>query len=175
MSGGMDVTVRSRAAGSTRGFVCIGALRFPSALGRGGISRNKREGDGATPAGIFPLRQVLYRPDRMHAPVTGLPVAPLRPSDGWCDAPGDRNYNRRVVVPYTASHEHLWREDGLYDLIVVVGYNDRPRIQGRGSAILMHLARENFAPTAGCVALARGDLMTLLRHCGPGTRLRIGV
>jgi L,D-peptidoglycan transpeptidase YkuD (ErfK/YbiS/YcfS/YnhG family) len=150
-------------------------LRLPCALGRTGISRNKREGDGATPAGIFPLRHVFYRPDRMAAPVTGLPVSPLRPGDGWCDAPGDRNYNRFVPLPYPAGHERLWREDGLYDVIVAVGHNDWPRIHGRGSAIFMHLAREDYAPTAGCVALTRPHLLRLLRGCRMETRLRIGV
>jgi L,D-peptidoglycan transpeptidase YkuD (ErfK/YbiS/YcfS/YnhG family) len=168
-----ELTVRSRAANSSRGRVSLGGLSFPCALGRGGISRRKREGDGATPAGIHPLRRVLYRLDRIRAPVTGLPVSPLRPDDGWCDAPGDRNYNRPVRLPYPASRECLWREDGLYDIIVIIGYNERPRVHGLGSAIFMHLAREDYAPTAGCVALTKPHLLTLLRHCGPETRLRI--
>jgi L,D-peptidoglycan transpeptidase YkuD (ErfK/YbiS/YcfS/YnhG family) len=90
----------------------------------------------------------------------------LRADDGWCDAAGDRNYNRRVRHPYPASAERLWRQDGLYDLVVVLGYNDRPRLQGRGSAIFVHIARPGYRPTAGCIALARADMLQLARLLG---------
>src|ERR1700689_2079632 len=106
-------------------------------LGPGGVAAvaDKHEGDGATPAGAWPLRRVLYRPDRRAAPATGLPVAPLDPADGWCDAPGDPAYNRPVVLPYPASAERLWRDDHVYDLIVVLGHNDDPVVPRAGSAI----------------------------------------
>ena len=113
--------------------------------------------------GLWPIRLVLYRPDRLRCPETALPTLPIGPSDGWCDAAGDRNYNRRVTLPYPASHEELFRADGLYDICVVLGYNDDPRRQGGGSAIFMHVAAEGFSPTAGCVALRRWDLLKLLR------------
>ena len=122
----------------------------------------KREGDGATPVGAWPLREVFYRPDRVARPRTRLPVTPLRRDDGWCDDPADRNYNRRVRLPYPAGHERLWREDHLYDLVVVLGYNDRPRACGKGSAIFMHLATPGFGPTEGCIALRETDLRRLL-------------
>ena len=133
----------------------IGALELRCALGASGVTRAKREGDKATPAGRFPLRRVLYRPDRVAAPRTALPVAPMNPDDGWCDAPGDANYNRLVRLPYAVSHERLWREDALYDLVAVLGFNDAPRARGRGSAIFVHLARPGYTPTEGCVALSR--------------------
>ncbi len=151
------------------GILRAGPFRFRCALGRCGIKALKREGDGATPAGILPLRCVLYRPDRLNRPRTALPVRALRPIDGWCDAPGDANYNRPVRSAYGASHEQLWREDGLYDLIVVLGHNDAPRKARCGSAIFMHVARDGYVPTEGCIALARNDLSKLLPMCGPGS------
>jgi L,D-peptidoglycan transpeptidase YkuD (ErfK/YbiS/YcfS/YnhG family) len=149
----------------------IGAMRVRRAVGRGGLVLDKREGDGGTPIGAWPLREVFYRPDRMAMPVTRLPVRPLAPTDGWCDAPGDARYNRPVRLPYPASAEQLWRGDHVYDLIVVVGYNDAPVVPGKGSAIFLHLARSNYAPTAGCVAFARGHLLSILRLIDTRSRL----
>ncbi|MGI9385295.1 MAG: L,D-transpeptidase family protein [Methyloligellaceae bacterium] len=149
---------------------CQGILRLESdiwrcALGAGGIVSRKREGDGAAPMGRWRLREVLYRPDRLARPRTALPVRAMRAYDGWCDAPADRNYNRPVRLPYGASAEALWREDHLYDVVVGLGVNDRPRVRGRGSAIFIHLARPGYAPTEGCVALQRRDLLRILGHC----------
>ncbi len=139
-----------------------GDLAFRCALGRAGITRAKREGDGATPAGAWPLRRLLYRPDRMGAPQTGLPAAPLAPADGWCDDPAHADYNRQVHLPHPASCEHMWRADSLYDLLVVLGFNDAPVVPGAGSAIFLHIAAQDYSPTQGCVALAPDDLLGLL-------------
>lgn len=163
---GQILTVTSLAPMATRGWLRVGALVLPCALGRSGRRFTKGEGDGATPRGRWRLVQVLYRPDRMRRPATGLPVRALRPGDGWCDAVGDRNYNRHVIHPYPASAEHLWRDDALYDVIVVLDHNARPRMQAGGSAIFMHLARPGFSPTAGCIALRRGDMLLLLAKLG---------
>ena len=141
------------------------------ALGTGGVTGSKCEGDGATPTGCFPLRRVLYRADRVTAPKTALPVAALAPDDSWCNDPVDRNYNRPVKRPYAASHEMLWRDDHLYDVIVAIGHNDDPPRPGAGSAIFLHCARDDFTPTDGCVALRRADLLDLLQCCRPGDRL----
>lgn len=146
-----------------------GALRC--AIGRTGIRTDKREGDGATPAGAFPLRRVLWRTDRLTAPATALPSAPIGPRDGWCDDPGHADYNRPVRLPFDASHEAMWRADGLYDVVVVIGHNDDPPVPGLGSAVFVHVATADFGPTAGCVALERGDLLRLLADCRPGDRL----
>lgn len=154
--------------------VAVGSHRFPCALGRSGSRAVKREGDGATPLGRFALDRVFYRADHVRRPRTGLGLSPLRERDGWCDAPGDRNYNRLVRHPYPASAECMWREDGLYDLVVVLSYNERPRIKGRGSAIFMHVARAGFRPTEGCIALRRDDLVKLLALVRRGSRVRIG-
>ncbi len=134
---------------------------------------DKREGDGATPVGHFPLRRLLYRPDRLSAPITRLPIAPLAPDDGWCDDPADAQYNRPVRLPYAARHEELWRTDALYDVIVVIGHNDAPVVAGMGSAIFMHLASADYRPTQGCVALARQDLLDVLAGVGTDTVLEI--
>jgi L,D-peptidoglycan transpeptidase YkuD (ErfK/YbiS/YcfS/YnhG family) len=148
--------------------------RVRCAVGPAGIRQDKHEGDGVTPAGRFPMRRVLWRADRLARPETALPLAAIAPQDGWCDDPADRNYNRPVTLPYPASAERLWREDAVYDVIVVLGHNDDPPVPGRGSAIFLHVARPDYAPTQGCVALALPDLLALLRDCGPDTALHIG-
>jgi L,D-peptidoglycan transpeptidase YkuD (ErfK/YbiS/YcfS/YnhG family) len=150
-----------------------GNRTYRCALGRGGVRLDKREGDGATPAGRFPLRRVLYRPDRLPAPSTRLPVTPLAPDDGWCDDPADSRYNRPVQLPYAAHHEELWRADALYDVIVIIGHNDEPVITGMGSAIFMHLASADYQATQGCIALAGQDLLELLAKLGPEDDLEI--
>ncbi len=157
-----------------------GILRWPGgqarcALGRSGVTPAlaKREGDGASPLGLWPMRQVYYRPDRLERPATLLPVEALIPEAGWCDDPASPLYNRPVLLPFAPRHETLWREDHVYDLIVVLGYNDDPVIPGKGSAIFLHLAREDYSPTEGCVACARQDLLGLLAVARPGDALEI--
>ena len=158
----------------TQGRLRMGPVEVPCALGRSGCRTLKREGDGATPRGTWIARAVYYRPDRMLRPRSGLPVRPIRAHDGWCDAPGDANYNRRVRHPYPASAERLWRSDALYDVIVVLGYNERPRVQGRGSAIFMHVARAGYQPTEGCIALARPHLLRLVGRLGAASAVAVG-
>ena len=147
--------------------------RVRCAVGRGGIAHKKTEGDGITPIGTWPLRHVLYRPDHVPPPTTGLPVAAIASDDGWCDAPNDANYNRLVKLPYRAGHERLWRDDALYDVVVVIGFNDDPVVKGVGSAIFLHIARENYEPTEGCVALSRDDVLRILAVLRPGDTITI--
>ena len=143
------------------------ALTFRAAIGRGGVRADKQEGDGATPAFAMKLRRVLYRADRVKRPACSVPVEPLSPQDGWCDDPADQRYNQFVRLPYTGHHEELWRRDPVYDVIGVLGWNDSPVQRGRGSAIFLHVARADYAPTEGCVALALPDLLALLAAgCG---------
>ncbi|WOR14919.1 L,D-transpeptidase family protein [Hyphomonas sp. FCG-A18] len=145
------------------------------ALGKGGIvgANLKREGDGATPLGTWAMKRVFYRPDRLVRPKTGLPVVPLRETDGWCDAPDHALYNRPVTLPFAASHETLWREDHVYDLIVELGHNDNPPVPGLGSAIFFHLAHEDYRPTEGCIAIAREDMLTALALSAPGSAIEV--
>jgi L,D-peptidoglycan transpeptidase YkuD (ErfK/YbiS/YcfS/YnhG family) len=142
----------------------LGGLVLRCALGRGGVAPTgeKREGDGATPAARMKLRRVLFRADRGQPPRCALPVEPVAPSDGWCDDPAHRSYNRPVQLPFDGSHEALWRDDAVYDVIGVLGWNDEPVERGRGSAIFLHVARADYRPTQGCVALAERDLRAVL-------------
>jgi len=134
---------------------------------------DKREGDGASPIGHWPVRRVYYRPDKGPAPETGLPVIALRPEDGWSDDPDEAAYNRLVPLPCPGSHERLWQGDGLYDLIVELGYNDDPVVAGMGSAIFLHVARPGYLPTEGCVALAEADLREVLKALSGGSMIEI--
>jgi L,D-peptidoglycan transpeptidase YkuD (ErfK/YbiS/YcfS/YnhG family) len=136
---------------------------YKCALGRGGVRADKKEGDGATPIGTFPLRRVYYRVDRISRPATNLPVIPIAEDDAWCDDPDYPLYNTKVVTPYPARTEPLWRDDHLYDVLVVLGHNDAPVVPGAGSAIFLHVAADDYAPTEGCVALALDDLLAVLR------------
>jgi L,D-peptidoglycan transpeptidase YkuD (ErfK/YbiS/YcfS/YnhG family) len=166
----MDLRV-SAAAGTHQSIASWGGRRFRCALGPAGPRTDKREGDGATPVGRFPLRRVLYRPDRLAKPATGLPVQALTARDGWCDDPADAAYNRPVRLPHGGRHEKLWRDDGVYDVIVVIGHNDDPPVPGLGSAVFLHAARVGYPPTEGCVALALDDLLAVLAEAAPGDAL----
>ncbi len=169
------IRVHQIGAESNRGILTAGNVVMPCALGRSGIRRRKREGDGVSPQGVFPFRKLYFRPDRGFRPVCGLEIEPTRPDLGWCDDPGSFHYNRPVDLPFAGSHERMWRDDHLYDLVIVIGHNDDPAPRRPfGSAIFMHLAREGFAPTEGCVALRRGDMIRLLGRIGPQTVIAIG-
>lgn len=151
-----------RAIVTTDGTFALGTQSFRAALGYGGVRVDKREGDGATPAGVLPLRMLLFRQDRWPAPICLVPVHPISPHDGWCDDAGHPAYNRSVRLPIDASAEALWRDDAVYDVVGVLGWNDRPVQPGRGSAIFLHVARPDYSPTEGCIALALDDLLRVL-------------
>ena len=155
------------------GVLVLGDKRYRCALGPAGVRADKREGDGATPAGVFELRRVLFRPDREAAPTTRLPSAPLSPNDGWCDAPSDPAYNQPVTLPYAASAEALWRDDHVYDILVVLGHNDSPPMPGAGSAVFFHLAHPDYRPTEGCVAVSHDDMLAILNECRLGSVMDI--
>ena len=167
------ITIRRKPGDPRRGWLTAGTLILPVALGRGGIKANKREGDGGTPRGTFRLRRLWWRADRHARPLTSLPAQRIGPADGWCEDPTDRHYNRPIKVPAHAASDRLARKDHLYDFIVEIDHNTRPRIAGRGSAVFIHAARERFAPTAGCVALNLDTLRLLLARLGPRTRIVI--
>ena len=166
--------VRAKPGHRSRGWLIAGPLALPVALGRGGIKANKREGDGGTPRGSFRLRRLWWRADRSRRPRTRLPVRPIRTHDGWCEDPRDRHYNQPVRLAADHPGDRLWRTDGLYDFIVELDHNTRPRIAGRGSAVFMHDARPGFGATAGCVALAAPALRRLIHRAGRHTRIVIG-
>jgi L,D-peptidoglycan transpeptidase YkuD (ErfK/YbiS/YcfS/YnhG family) len=153
----------------------LGGSSVRCALGREGVIEAvaKREGDGKTPLGVWPIRRLLYRPDKGGAPKTALSTGVIQPNDGWCDAPGDPAYNRPVILPYPASAEAMWRDDDLYDLLVVLGHNDDPPKSGMGSAIFLHLAKPAYAPTEGCIALDRPDMERFLALARPGDAVSV--
>lgn len=149
-----------------------GSKIWRAAVGRSGIAPKLAEGDGVSPIGCWPIRQVLYRADKLPAaPVSVFPTAAIAPDDGWCDAPDHPAYNRPVKLPFAASHEEMWRKDDLYDIVVVLGQNDDPVIAGGGSAIFLHVASQNYGSTAGCAAMTREDLLAFLAAAQPDTRL----
>jgi L,D-peptidoglycan transpeptidase YkuD (ErfK/YbiS/YcfS/YnhG family) len=158
----MEMRSGMRAIVTASGSLTLQNETFRTALGRGGVRVDKHEGDGATPAGVLPLRMVLYRPDRGQAPACAVPVRALAQDDGWCDDPAYPAYNRPVRLPIEASAEALWRDDAIYDIIGVLGWNDSPVEKGLGSAIFLHVARPDYAPTDGCVALAPDHLRRVL-------------
>jgi L,D-peptidoglycan transpeptidase YkuD (ErfK/YbiS/YcfS/YnhG family) len=168
-----DLHVRTAAGTRTRGWLAAGPICVPVALGRGGILANKREGDGGTPHGRFRPVRLWWRPDRGARPQTWLPVRPIRVHDAWCEDPADRRYNRPIRLLPGAAGDRLWRDDHLYDLIIELDHNTRPRISGRGSAVFVHVARPGLAPTAGCVALKPGSLRKLLKNLSKKTRITI--
>ncbi|MCA3573703.1 MAG: L,D-transpeptidase family protein [Aestuariivirga sp.] len=153
--------------------MALGELRFACSLGRSGKSFLKREGDGASPRGAFVLRRLFYRQDRMPPPRSGLKASALRESDGWCETVGDRNYNRLVRIPYATAHETMRRADHLYDIVIETSHNERPRIQGHGSAVFFHLRRPDGGPTAGCIAVSLRDMRIILQRVGRKTRIVI--
>lgn len=142
---------------------------YPCTIGRAGVKADKREGDLATPLGSFPMRWCYYRPDKLSAPTTLLPVMEITPSDGWCDDAAHPFYNQPVTLPFEGSHEKLCRDDDVYDLVIPLGYNDDPVKAGKGSAIFMHLMRPDGVGTEGCIALKREDLLALLPRFSTST------
>jgi L,D-peptidoglycan transpeptidase YkuD (ErfK/YbiS/YcfS/YnhG family) len=148
-----------------------GAGKRRAAIGPGGIAIKGGEGDGITPRGAFTVREIFYRADRIAKPVTRLRLRAIQPDDGWCDAPDDPNYNRLVKLPYPASAETMWRDDHLYDLVAVLGYNDDPVVAGNGSAIFLHLAKPGYAHTHGCVALRYEDALVAIEQLQPGDQV----
>jgi len=161
------ITVFSSPRDRHRGVLRCGSLVMPCALGRGGVTQMKREGDGATPAGRLRLKSLIVRRDRLPGPRSALPARALRRNDGWCEDHRHGRYNCPIRLPSAAGHETMWRDDRLYDIVGVLDWNLSPRIRGRGSAIFLHLCREGFGPTAGCIALRGPDLRRLLAAAGP--------
>ena len=167
------LTVRARPGNRSQGLLAAGTAVFPCALGRGGVSSNKREGDGATPLGRMRILSGYFRRDHVAGKPTLLRMTPIHPRLGWCEVPGDRNYNRPVQIPYGASHETMCRSDGLYDYCLVLDWNVSPRRRGRGSAIFLHLARPDFSPTQGCVAVTAPTMERLLPWLSKDTILSV--
>lgn len=160
------IRVFPRPTDRSRGLVRFGNLRLQCALGAGGVTFFKREGDGATPLGRYRLLSLKVRRDRVIGPRTAVAALPIRPADAWCEAPRSGGYNRLIRHPADATGDRLTRDDRLYDIVGILDWNIRPRVSYRGSAIFLHLCRPGYGPTAGCIALEPGDLKRLLAACG---------
>lgn len=146
---------------------------YKCSMGRGGVSKNKKEGDGCSPVGTFPLSLVLYRQDRLRPPKTRLPLLAIKENHGWCDDPQHKDYNTLITTPHDGSFERLWRQDQIYDIIVVIDYNIDPVVPYKGSAIFMHLTSRNSRPTEGCIALKREGMLEILSNAAPGAGIEI--
>jgi len=174
-----EIIVKPANDNPARGTLEIGDKVFPCALGKDGLTTNKTEGDMKTPVGQFPLRTVFYRYDKLSRPIySAVPMMALLEEDGWCDDPEDSAYNKPVMLPYHASAEKLWRDDDVYDVLVVLGHNDNPAERGKGSAIFLHVAREltdngDYDGTEGCIALKKSHLLEILPTLSPQTTLQI--
>lgn len=156
-----NISVRPKPGNKSQGLLTISGRTLVCALGKGGIRALKREGDGGTPLARMRLLSAYVRAEHVARCATQLPVARITPALGWCEVPGDHNYNRPVRLPYAASHETMCRKDGLYDIVIVLDWNIKPRRRNAGSAIFFHIARPGLTPTEGCVALP-GDVMRRL-------------
>lgn len=154
-------------------WLAAGGLRLPCRIGRGGITHAKREGDGKTPAGTLRILRGFYRNDRRLPPRTTVPMRPSRRTDGWCDAPGHGAYNRLVRLPFAQSHETMMRDDAVYDVVLELDWNHKPRRQGRGSAIFLHLMNTQKGATAGCIAVEARHIDRLMRVLSRRTRIII--
>ena len=165
------IHARGISLGATTGLLQLGGLAIPCSFGRSGRKHLKREGDGATPFGHWQLRRLFYRADRMLPPRAFAAARQIRSADGWCETVGDRNYNRLVRLPYATAHETMKRADHLYDIVVELSHNQRPRVQGLGSAVFFHLRRPDGGPTAGCIAVSLKDMCKILAFCSPKTRI----
>jgi L,D-peptidoglycan transpeptidase YkuD (ErfK/YbiS/YcfS/YnhG family) len=163
----MDIIVTSPAelVFSGKAYSCV--------VGRGGIGIKSIEGDGITPVGRYPLRSLRYRPSLLRKPQSHLPTYPITRQDGWCDDPTHTEYNRPIQLPFSASHEVLWRSDGLYNIIIELGFNDNPPVSGLGSAIFIHVKSSTSCPTEGCIALSQTDLLDVLQNCSTDTFIHI--
>jgi L,D-peptidoglycan transpeptidase YkuD (ErfK/YbiS/YcfS/YnhG family) len=170
-----QIRVRPLPGNRTRGILLVGPRALPVVLGRGGIRANKFEGDGATPRAKFRLIRLWWRADRHPRPPTLLPARRIGPALAWCEDTTDRRYNRPFQRSAGDGGDRLWRADHLYDFIIEIDHNARPRVAGRGSAVFVHVARPKRGPTAGCVALARNDLQRLLAVLGPQTQIAIDI
>ena len=146
---------------------------YKCSIGKGGVSTNKKEGDGCSPTGTFPLSLVLYRQDRLPPPKTSLPFLPIKKNHGWCDDPCHKDYNTLITTPHDGTFEHLWRQDQIYDIMVVIDYNVDPVVPYRGSAIFLHLTSRKTLPTEGCVALKTEAMLEILSKAKPGTVIEI--
>jgi L,D-peptidoglycan transpeptidase YkuD (ErfK/YbiS/YcfS/YnhG family) len=148
-------------------------LKFRCSLGKNGVTKNKVEGDKCTPSGIYKLKQVFYRADRIKKITTNLKKIKIKKNMGWCDDSSSKKYNHLIKIPNKFSHEKLYRKDHIYDIIVVLNYNMNPVIKKKGSAIFVHIAKKNYSKTLGCIGLKKNDLLEILNKVKKNNKIKI--
>ena len=155
------------------GYLKYKNLKFRCALGKAGIKKKEKEGDNVTPKGIFKIIKMYYRPDKIKNIKTNIKKIKIKKNMGWCDDPRSRFYNQQINLPSKFSYEKLYRNDNLYDLILVLNYNTNPIIENKGSAIFVHIAKKSYTKTKGCIALKKKDLIELISIIKKNTKIRI--
>ena len=155
------------------GYLQYKNLKFRCALGKAGIKKKEKEGDNVTPKGIFKIISIYYRPDRIKNIITTVKKIKIKKNIGWCDDPNSHFYNQQISLPNKFGHEKLYRNDSLYDLILVLNYNVNPIIKNKGSAIFIHIAKKNYKKTKGCIALKKKHLIELVLKIKKNTKIKI--
>ena len=155
------------------GYLKYKDFKFKCALGKAGIGEKKREGDNVTPTGTFKIVKIYYRSDRVKKISSKLRLIEITKNMGWCDDPNSKNYNKLINLPSKYSHEKLFKKNNIYNVIVVLNYNMKPIIKNKGSAIFIHIAKNNYQPTQGCIALKKNDLLKLLSKISRNIKIKI--
>jgi len=148
-------------------------LKFKCALGKSGIGNKKIEGDNITPKGNFKIIKIYYRKDRLRKLSSKFTLIEIMKNMGWCDDPKSRKYNQPINLPNGYSYEALYRKDNIYDLVLVLNYNIKPTIKNKGSAIFIHVAKKKYERTAGCIALKKAHLISLVKKINKNTKVII--
>tara|TARA_Y100001970_G_C14192981_1_gene836455 strand:+ start:1151 stop:1645 length:495 start_codon:yes stop_codon:yes gene_type:complete len=155
------------------GFLINQSLKYKCSIGFNGLSDNKSEGDGCTPIGTFKINKVLYRPDKIKDCKFLIDSEVIEKLDGWCDDVNSDFYNQKIIFPFESSAEHLYRNDDLYDIVCVIDYNLNPIIKGKGSAIFLHVATDDYLPTQGCIAIKKDELLQVALNLNKDTKITI--
>ncbi len=155
------------------GYLKYKDLKFRCALGKAGIGNKKIEGDNVTPRGVYKIIKIYFRKDRIRSIATEYKLIKITKKMGWCDDPKSKKYNQKIKIPTSYSYERLYRKDNIYDLILVISYNINPIVKKKGSAIFIHIAKKNYKPTQGCIALKKGNLIKLISKINKDTKIRI--
>lgn len=149
------------------------SLEFRCSIGKSGIKKKIKEGDNITPKGIFKILKIYYRSDRIKKFSTDIKIIKIKKNMGWCDDPKSSLYNKEIKLPFNYSHEKLYRNDHLYDIVMPINYNMNPTVKNKGSAIFLHLAKKNYTPTKGCVGLRKVHLLKILKIIKPNTKIKL--
>ena len=151
----------------------IDKYKIKCAIGKRGITSRKTEGDKKTPKGIFGFKSILYRKDRITKIKSPFKKIIIKKNMGWCDDINSEHYNKMIRFPFNASAEKLWLKENIYDVIIIIDYNLKPVVKNRGSAIFLHIAKRNYAPTEGCVAIRKKDMIVLTNKISKTTKIII--